>query len=87
MMIKDVKWQEPVIITLQNGMHRRFQSVYDAYDFLMHEWALPIGHIYQDALRACIAVLNDNGCGEAARRAFVAVSRSQNCLLEAGSAA
>jgi hypothetical protein len=87
MMIKDVKWQEPVMITLQNGMHRKFQSVYDAYDFLMHEWALPIGHNYQDAVRACIAVLDENGCREAARQAFVDVSRSQNCLIEEGRAA
>lgn len=70
------------MISLQNGMPRQFLSVYDAYDFLLHEWALPLGKLYNDAVLRCREVLHDNGCHEAARDAFVAVSRLQNCLID-----
>lgn len=78
--MKDVKWSEPVIIALQNGIPRKFQSVYDAYDFLLHEWAVPLGKLYHDAVDHCKATLYSGGCGERAREAFVSVSKAENCL-------
>ena len=70
------------MISLQNGMPRKFQCVYDAYDFLLHEWATPLGQKYQEAVRQCRDAVFSNGCCETAREAFVSVSRMQNCLID-----
>jgi hypothetical protein len=81
-MMKDVKWSEPVLIALENGMPRKFQCVYDAYDFLLHEWALPLGQKYQEAVTHCHDAVFGNGCREMARAAFVSLSSVQNRLIE-----
>lgn len=70
------------MISLQTGLPRKFQCVYDAYDFLLHEWTVPLGNKYHEAVNSCREALFGNGCRELARAAFVDVSRIQNCLID-----
>lgn len=79
--LKDVKWREPVVISLEGGIPRKVQSVYDAYDFLLHEWAMPIGSMYESAIKSCKLALQGSGCAEIARRAFIEVSEAHQRLL------
>lgn len=82
MMLNDVKWDAPVVISLENGAPRIFNGVYEAFDFLQHEWPSRHGKAYEQATRLCRASLMGSVSGEIARTAFIEASRDANCLLE-----
>ncbi|MDS7596760.1 DUF982 domain-containing protein [Agrobacterium tumefaciens] len=82
MLLNDVKWEKPVTISLQNGSPRIFNGVYEAFDFLQHEWTERNGQAYEQAIRLCRASLLGSVDGEIARTAFVAASRQAECLME-----
>ncbi len=82
MMLNDVRWDAPVVISLENGAPRIFNGVYEAFDFLQHEWPSRYGKAYEQALRLCRASLLGSVSGEIARTAFIQASRDANCLLE-----
>ncbi|WP_320202001.1 DUF982 domain-containing protein [Agrobacterium sp. rho-13.3] len=82
MMLNDVKWEAPVVISLENGAPRIFNGVYEAFDFLQHEWPSRHGKVYEQALRLCRASLLGSVAGEIARTAFVEASRDAHCLVD-----
>jgi hypothetical protein len=82
MMLNDVKWEAPVIISLENGAPRTFNGVYEAFDFLQHEWPSRSGKVYEQALRLCRASLLGSVAGEIARIAFIEASRDAHCLVD-----
>ena len=82
MMLNDVKWESPVIISLENGAPRTFTGAYEAFDFLQHEWPSRHGKVYEQALRLCRASLMGSVGGEIARIAFIEASRDAHCLVE-----
>ncbi len=82
MMLNEVKWDAPVVISLENGAPRTFNGVYEAFDFLQHEWPSRHGKAYEQALRLCRASLLGSVSGEIARTAFVEASRDANRLVE-----
>ncbi|MDH7805988.1 DUF982 domain-containing protein [Agrobacterium tumefaciens] len=84
MLLKDVKWEKPVTISLENGAPRIFNGVYEAFDFLQHEWPQRGDKAHEQALRLCRASLMGDVAGEIARAAFVTASRQAQCLVEAG---
>lgn len=57
MLLKDVKWEKPVTISLENGAPRIFNGVYEAFDFLQHEWPQRGDKAHEQALRLCRASL------------------------------
>ncbi|HCV73194.1 MAG TPA: DUF982 domain-containing protein, partial [Agrobacterium sp.] len=81
MLLKDVKWEKPVTISLENGAPRIFNGVYEAFDFLQHEWPQRGDKAHEQALRLCRASLMGDVAGEIARAAFVTASRQAQCLL------
>ncbi|MBO9656592.1 DUF982 domain-containing protein [Agrobacterium sp. SOY23] len=82
MLLNDVKWEKSVTISLENGAPRIFNGVYEAFDFLQHEWPERGGKAHEQALRLCRASLMGDVAGEIARTAFVAASRQAQCLME-----
>ena len=82
MLLNDVKWEKPVTISLENGAPRIFTGVYEAFDFLQHEWPERGDKAHEQALRLCRASLMGDVAGEIARTAFVAASRQASCLVE-----
>lgn len=83
MLLNDVKWEKPVTISLQNGAPRIFNGVYEAFDFLQHEWPARGDKAHEQALRLCRASLMGDVAGEIARTAFVAAS-STGALPDGG---
>ena len=69
--MKEILWQAPLSVTLQNGMSRRVCGPYDALDFLEYEWPCH-GKRYHRAVRDCRAALSGLLSAEAARATFVA---------------
>lgn len=57
MLLNDVKWEKPVTISLENGAPRIFTGVYEAFDFLQHEWPERGDKAHEQALRLCRASL------------------------------
>ena len=57
MLLNDVKWEKPVTISLENGAPRIFNGVYEAFDFLQHEWPERGDKVHEQALRLCRASL------------------------------
>jgi len=82
MMLNDVRWDAPVVISLENGAPRKFNGAYEAFDFLQHEWPSKNGKAYDQALRLCRASLFGSVSGEIARTAFIEASRYADCLVE-----
>lgn len=78
MNIPDMPFRAPVNIRLQNGLQHSFHSVYDALDFLEHEWPLRRGERYRRAVAQCRGAVNKLAPVEVAREAFIAA------CLEAG---
>ena len=58
MTIRDVPWTHPLKVTLRSGLERTFGSVYEALDFLEHEWPLKRG---ARALKRCHGSLSSDG--------------------------
>lgn len=75
---QDVLFRAPVRVRLQCGLERTFLSVYDALDYLEHEWPLRRGERYKKAVDKCRAALSWFAPIEVAREAFV------SACLEAG---
>lgn len=75
---QDVLFRAPVRVRLQCGIERTFLSVYDALDYLEHEWPLRHGERYKRAVDKCRAALMWVVPTEVAREAFIAA------CLEAG---
>lgn len=78
MTIRDVPWTHPLKVTLRSGLERTFGSVYEALDFLEHEWPLKRGARYERAVFSCRRALNRMTPAAVAREAFIAA------CLEAG---
>ncbi|MCV9963079.1 DUF982 domain-containing protein [Pararhizobium sp. BT-229] len=78
MTIRDIPWNHPLKVRLQNGLERTFTSVYEALDFLESEWLLKKGERYERAVSSCRRALNRMTPVAVAREAFVAA------CLEAG---
>lgn len=78
MTIRDIPWTLPLRVTLSSGLDRTFSSVYEALDFLEHEWPLKRGERYDRAVACCQRALNRMTPPAVAREAFVAA------CLEAG---
>lgn len=72
MTIRDVAWTLPLKVTLQNGLERTFSSVYEALDFLEHEWPCKRGERHDRAVVCCQRALNRMTPPAVAREAFVA---------------
>lgn len=81
MTIRDIPWDVPFDVRLQNGSERRFRSVGEALDFLQNEWPLKRGERYQRAVSVCQRALNNMVPAAVARDSFIAA------CLEAGLAA
>lgn len=75
---QDVLFRAPVRVRLQCGIERTFLSVFDALDFLEHEWPLRRGERYKRAVDKCRAALEWAVASEVAREAFI------SACLEAG---
>jgi hypothetical protein len=82
MILNNVKWGSPVTIALQNGAPRVFSGVYEAFDFLQHEWPVRDGKAYEQALRLCRACLFGSVSSEIAKAAFIEACKQAGCLLE-----
>jgi hypothetical protein len=78
MITRDVAWPIPLKVRLQNGLNRRFSSVYEALDFLESEWPLKKGERHDRAISLCHRALKGMTPPAAAREEFVAA------CLEAG---
>jgi hypothetical protein len=78
MTITDVLWTVPLKVRLQNGLERTFRSVYEALDFLEHEWPLKRGERHQRAVSVCRRALNCMVPPVVAQESFIAA------CLEAG---
>ncbi|QRM57840.1 DUF982 domain-containing protein [Sinorhizobium sp. BG8] len=74
----DILWSSPLTICLQSGLKHTFASVYEALDFLEHEWPVRQGKGYERAVRACRGALLKTTPVAVARETFVAA------CLEAG---
>lgn len=72
MTIRDVPWTLPLKVTLPNGLERTFSSVYEALDFLEHEWPFKRGERHDRAVACCQRALNRMTPGAVAREAFIA---------------
>ncbi len=72
MTIRDVPWTLPLQVTLRSGLQRTFSSVYEALDFLEHEWPLKRGERCQRAAASCTRALNRMTPAAVAREDFVA---------------
>lgn len=72
MTIRDVPWTHPLKVTLRSGLERTFSSVYEALDFLEHEWPLKQGERYDRAVSSCRRALNRMTPAAVAREAFIA---------------
>ncbi len=75
---QDVLFRAPVRVRMQCGLERIFLSVYDALDYLEHEWPLRRGDRYKRAVNRCRAALAWAASPDVAREAFIAA------CLEAG---
>ena len=80
MRLPEILWAVPLSVRLQSGTNRIFASVYDALDFLEHEWPIRHGQAYERAVAACRAALNSSVPSAVAREAFI------GACLEAGMA-
>lgn len=80
MRLPEIPWVVPLSVRLQSGSNRIFASVYDALDFLEHEWPLRHGQGYERAVTTCRAALNRSVPAAVARDAFI------GACLEAGMA-
>lgn len=78
MTIRDVPWTIPLKVRLQNGLYRRFTSVYEALDFLEGEWPLKKGERHDRAVSLCNRALKRMTPPAVAREEFIAA------CLEAG---
>lgn len=78
MLLNEIPWTIPLTVRLSNGLTRTFASVYEAVDFLEHEWPLRKGERYERALRTCRRAFNRMTPAAVAREAFIAA------CLEAG---
>ncbi|MDP9813407.1 hypothetical protein J2W42_006281 [Rhizobium tibeticum] len=74
----DVLWSSPVIVRLQNGTEKSFESVYDTLDFLEHEWPRAHGAYHDAAVVSCRRVLGNYTPPAVAKELFLAA------CLEAG---
>ncbi|HEV7305095.1 DUF982 domain-containing protein [Ensifer sp.] len=80
MRLPELPWTVPLSVRLQSGADRIFASVYDALDFLEHEWPIRHGQGYERAIETCRAALNYSLPPAVAREAFI------GACLEAGMA-
>ncbi|MQW87115.1 DUF982 domain-containing protein [Sinorhizobium saheli] len=78
MLLNEIPWAIPLTVRLSNGLMRTFTSVYEALDFLGHEWPQRKGERYERAVRTCRRALKRMTPAAVAREAFVAA------CLEAG---
>ncbi|MBD9639027.1 DUF982 domain-containing protein [Ensifer sp. ENS07] len=81
MRLPEIPWTVPLSVRLQSGTNRIFASVYDALDFLEHEWPIRHGQDYERAIMTCLGALNQSVPPAVAREAFI------GACLEAGMAA
>lgn len=58
MRLPEIPWIVPLSVRLQSGSNRIFASVYDALDFLEHEWPIRHGQGYERAVITCRGALN-----------------------------
>ncbi|MDQ0323502.1 DNA-directed RNA polymerase subunit K/omega [Pararhizobium capsulatum DSM 1112] len=70
--MRDIEWNLPLRVTLPSGLVRTFSGVYEALDFLEHEWPLKHGERYERAVTACRRALCLSASSAVAREAFVA---------------
>ncbi|MEI2302446.1 DUF982 domain-containing protein [Ensifer sp. MJa1] len=80
MRLPEVLWAVPLSVRLQSGTNRIFASVYDALDFLEHEWPVRHGQGYERSVIMCRGALNHSVPSAVAREAFI------GACLEAGMA-
>ncbi|WP_429809435.1 DUF982 domain-containing protein [Ensifer sp. B1-9] len=80
MRLPEIPWAVPLSVRLQSGSNRIFASVYDALDFLEHEWPIRHGQGYERAVITCRCALNRSVPATVARDAFI------GACLEAGMA-
>ncbi|MEI3856014.1 MULTISPECIES: DUF982 domain-containing protein [unclassified Ensifer] len=80
MRLPEIPWTVPLSVRLQSGANRIFASVYDALDFLEHEWPLRHGQGYERAVTTCRGALSHSVPSAVAREAFI------GACLEAGMA-
>ncbi|WP_173515475.1 DUF982 domain-containing protein [Ensifer sesbaniae] len=71
MRLPEIPWAVPLSVRLQSGSNRIFASVYDALDFLEHEWPIRHGQGYKRAVMTCRGALNHSVPAAAAREAFI----------------
>lgn len=72
MYLPEMPWSVPLQVTFQNGTNRTFTSVFEALDFLEHEWPRRRGQRYERAVETCRRALNRMTPVAIAREAFVA---------------
>jgi hypothetical protein len=71
MTVRDIPWTQPLNVTLQSGLHRRFASIYEALDFLEHEWPLKREPRYESAIASCRRALDNGTPAAVARETFI----------------
>lgn len=78
MRLPEVLWAAPLSVRLQSGTNRLFASVYDALDFLEHEWPIRHGQGYERAVTTCRGALNRSVPSAVAREAFIGACMEAN---------
>ncbi|SDA99390.1 DUF982 domain-containing protein [Sinorhizobium sp. NFACC03] len=71
MRLPEIPWAVPLSVRLQSGTNRIFASVYDALDFLEHEWRIRHGQGYERAIMTCRGALNHTVPSAVASEAFI----------------
>lgn len=72
MHIPELPFRVPVTVRLSDSLEHTFHSVFNALDFLEHEWPLRKGSQYLQAVQQCRAALANMVSPEIAREAFIA---------------
>lgn len=75
-------WRQPLFVSFQNGIKRRFSDCYEALDFLEHEWPIRRGSAYAAAIDACRSALGRRLSTEIARDAFVLACQEASLLVQ-----
>jgi hypothetical protein len=79
---EDIHWSHPLKVTLQNGLVRRFENVYETLGFLESEWPLKRGEHYDRAVVMCRRTLARMTPPTVAREAFAAACREAGIAAE-----
>ncbi|MCV9967012.1 DUF982 domain-containing protein [Pararhizobium sp. BT-229] len=79
---EDVRWSHALKVTRQNGLVRKFDSVYEAQGFLEKEWPRKRGEHHDRALVMCRGTLGRMTLPTLAREAFAAACWEAGMVVE-----